>query len=97
VGYMLRNYGTQGIFGRLAGLLIGRARGYTAEQKAELEQIAVRIVRDEFGHPDLPIVTNLEFGHTDPQHILPLGVPIAIDCDRQTLELLEPACVPRGD
>lgn len=97
VGYMLRNYGMQGVFERLAGLLIGRARGYTAEQKAELEQTAVRIVRDEFGRPDLPIVTNLEFGHTDPQHMMPLGVRMAINCDEGALELLEPACALPGE
>ena len=91
VGYWLRNYGMQGVFDRLSGLLVGRARSYSDEAKAELDEMLVRVVAREFGRTDLPIVSNLDFGHTDPQWVLPLGVLAEIDTDAHTIRLLEPA------
>ena len=89
VKYVLRNYGVMGIFDRITGLLIGRARDYSDEEKAQLERIALQVVRDEFGRADLPIVCNMDFGHTDPQMILPLGVRAEIDPGKRTIRLLE--------
>jgi muramoyltetrapeptide carboxypeptidase LdcA involved in peptidoglycan recycling len=91
VGYWLRNYGVQGVFDRVSAILVGRARGYTDEEKAELDETLVRIVGGEFGASALPIVSNLDFGHTDPQWILPLGVRAEIDVDARSFGLLEPA------
>jgi muramoyltetrapeptide carboxypeptidase LdcA involved in peptidoglycan recycling len=39
----------------------------------------------------VPIVTNMDFGHTDPQWILPLGVEAELDPASNTFRLLEPA------
>ena len=91
VGYWLRNYGVQGVFDRVSGVLVGRARGYSDAEKAELDDMFVRVIAREFGASELPIVTNLDFGHTDPQWILPLGVCVEIDADARRIRLLEPA------
>jgi muramoyltetrapeptide carboxypeptidase LdcA involved in peptidoglycan recycling len=91
VGYWLRNYGVQGVFDRVSAILVGRARGYTDAEKAELDRTVVDIVAGEFGATAIPIVTNLDFGHTDPQWILPLGVRAEIDIDAHRFRLLEPA------
>lgn len=91
VGYWLRNYGMQGVFDRVSALLVGRARDYDAAAKAELDEMVVRVVAGEFGRPDLPIVTNLDFGHTDPQWVMPLGVLAEVDPSRRSIRLLEPA------
>lgn len=72
VGYWLRNWAAQGILSELAGLLLARPRGYTPEMKAEL-YAWVRRVLAEAGREDLPVVANLDFGHTSPQLTLPLG------------------------
>jgi muramoyltetrapeptide carboxypeptidase LdcA involved in peptidoglycan recycling len=53
--------------------------------------MVVRVVANEFGATELPIVTNLDFGHTDPQWILPLGIRAEIDTQAGTFRLLEPA------
>lgn len=90
--YWLFNYGVQGVFERASALLIGRARGYTDAEKAELDQMIIDVVVGEFGANDLAIVTSMDFGHTDPQWILPLGVQASLDCDAKTFRLLEPAC-----
>ncbi len=93
VRYWLFNYGVQGVFERASALLVGRARSYSDDEKAELDQMIIDVVVGEFGAKDLTIVTNMDFGHTDPQWILPLGVQAALDCDARTFRLLEPACM----
>lgn len=85
----LRNYGTQGIFDRIRGILFGRARDYTDEQKIALVDMIRDLLTIEFHHPDLPVVANLDFGHTDPQWIMPNGVMAEIDCTAQRIRLLE--------
>lgn len=87
---ILRSFGVQGIFDRVTGVLVGRARDHSAEEKAALEAAIRGVVAEEFGRPDLPIVANLPFGHTDPQWVLPLGVQAELDVDAQTLRLIEP-------
>ena len=91
VTWMLRNYGMQGIFDKINGVLMGRPRDYADDEKKALYEALVTVVAQEFGRADLPIIANVDFGHTDPQVILPLGVPVEIDCDKQSLTLLEPA------
>ncbi|MCI4328011.1 MAG: LD-carboxypeptidase [Thermoplasmata archaeon] len=88
---MLRNYGVSGILGRIAGLLFGRPRGYTDTARRELDAGIRRTVVEEFGRADLPIVTHLDFGHTDPQWVLPVGGRARLDPAAPSLELLEPA------
>lgn len=87
----LRNYGLQGVFEEVGAILFGRARGYTDEQKRELDRVLVSVVAEEFSRPDLPIVSNMDFGHTDPQFLLPLGVEAEVDASRKTFRLLEPS------
>lgn len=89
VKYMLRNYGSQGILDQIKGLLFGRPRDYTEAEKSQLAEIILNVVVTEFGRPDLPVVTNMDFGHTDPQFILPLGVKAEIDCQAKTFGLIE--------
>src|SRR3984885_4485341 len=43
----------------------------------------------ELGLSSLPLVTRMDFGHTDPKFIVPIGVEAEIDCDRQQIRFLE--------
>lgn len=90
VEYWLRNYATQGILGEAAALLIARPRGYTDEQKETLWQ-AVKKVLAEVDRGDMPVVADLDVGHTSPMMTLPLGCKIAVDPEKKTVALLEPA------
>lgn len=85
----LRNFGIQGLLDRIGGILIGRARDYSDEEKKKLDSGILSVVKDEFDKPDLSVVTNLDFGHTDPQFIIPLGAKAEIDPDRRSFRLLE--------
>lgn len=89
VKYMLRNYGSQGIYERLNALLVGRPHGYTAAHKQRLDEILVSVIATEFGRPELLIVSNMDFGHTDPQWIMPLGVQAQLDPTQKSFKLLE--------
>jgi muramoyltetrapeptide carboxypeptidase LdcA involved in peptidoglycan recycling len=90
VKWTLRNYGVQGIFDKVAAILFGRPRDYSTDQRQELDAAIKEIVGVEFERPDLPVMTNMDFGHTDPQIVLPLGVKAELDCESRTLRLIEP-------
>ncbi|MBU2566736.1 LD-carboxypeptidase [Patescibacteria group bacterium] len=89
VKYMLRNYGMQGIFDKISALLIGRPKEYSDTEKKDLDEVVLKIVKHEFGNQNLPIITNMDFGHTDPQWILPLGINAEVDCNKKEFKLTE--------
>ncbi len=85
----LRTLGAMGVIDRLAGLLLGRARDHSYQEKRDLETTVRSVIADELDRPDLPILANLAFGHTDPQWVLPIGATAELDLERRTLTLLE--------
>lgn len=89
VKWMLRNYGTQGIFSKINALIFGRARDYSESEKKELDDTILQVVRNEFKNNELLIISNMDFGHTDPQVILPLGVEAEINPSNKSFKLLE--------
>ncbi|TQF71102.1 S66 family peptidase [Pseudoalteromonas luteoviolacea] len=89
VKYWLRNYGVMGAFEQVSGILFGRARDYSDEEKAQLDEVIVSVVAGEFGCNELTLVSNLDFGHTDPQVILPQGIMTEINSDTKQIRLLE--------
>jgi len=87
----LRTFGILGGLDRIAGLLMGRPAGYSEDEKQKLDQNISAVVSEEFHKSNLPIVTNVDFGHTDPQLIIPLGVEAEIDCETKRFRLVETA------
>ena len=87
----LRNFGMQGVFDKVKALLFGRARDYSDQEKKQLESTIVSVVAQEFNHPEIPVIANMDFGHTEPQFILPLGVEAEVDCQSKKFRLLENA------
>jgi muramoyltetrapeptide carboxypeptidase LdcA involved in peptidoglycan recycling len=49
------------------------------------------VVTREEGLADLPIVTQMDFGHTDPMFVLPYGVRAEIDSENKRVAILENA------
>jgi muramoyltetrapeptide carboxypeptidase LdcA involved in peptidoglycan recycling len=87
--YMLRNYGIQGAFAHASGVFFGRPKAYTEIEKKDLYEALRRVVGIEFERPDLPVVANMDFGHTDPKMVLPLGGKVRIDCAAKEVCFLE--------
>jgi len=87
--WILRNLAAQGIFDVVKGILVGKpARRSKYEPYKEVYR---RVVGREAGHPELPVLYNVNIGHADPIGVLPIGVRARLDADRKTLRLLESA------
>lgn len=84
--WWLRNYAQQGILQAAQGILVGRPdnNAYVQEYNAELRKVLA-----EEGLADLPVITEMDFGHTSPTFTLPYGVLAQIDCANRTFSLLE--------
>jgi muramoyltetrapeptide carboxypeptidase LdcA involved in peptidoglycan recycling len=84
----LRNYASQGILNSFSALLFARPCSYTSEMKEQLQQSILKVLK-EVGREDLPVVANMDIGHTTPMMVLPNGCRVAVDAGRKTVELLE--------
>ena len=92
VKYGLRTYLALGILEKLTGILFARpGGGIPAEKFAEYDQVLLEVIRDEAGLKNLPIITHMDFGHTDPMMVLPYGVQAEINCEKQQFSILENA------
>jgi muramoyltetrapeptide carboxypeptidase LdcA involved in peptidoglycan recycling len=89
VRWMLRNYGIQGVFDKVSAILLARPRDYSDDEKTRLDEMIKDVIGEEFGKENLPIMTNLDFGHTDPQFVLPLGIKAQVDLNAKTFKLVE--------
>ncbi|MUV37745.1 Muramoyltetrapeptide carboxypeptidase [Lentibacillus sp. JNUCC-1] len=84
--YWLRNYAAQGILQKANGMIFGKPQD---EAYYEAYKKAIKTVMREYGLDDLPIMYNMNFGHTEPKMILPYGAEAEIDCENQTFAILE--------
>lgn len=89
VSHVLRNFGVQGILNNIKAILVGRPRDYSEEETKELEEKIINVVNKEFNCKDTPIVTRMDFGHTDPQIIFPLGTKAEVDPKNKKFRLIE--------
>ncbi|MFA6942130.1 MAG: S66 peptidase family protein [Clostridiaceae bacterium] len=88
VGSMLRNYGTQGILNKVKGIIFGRPKDYSDLEKEELKGIISDILNIEY-KTDIPVFFNVDFGHTDPKIILPLGALVKLSIKDKGITLME--------
>ncbi len=68
-----------GVFENVSGVLAGKPMDETYAQ--EYRHLLVDVV----GRADLPIVFNLNIGHSMPRCIIPFGVDATVDVERQTI------------
>lgn len=86
----IRNYGSQGILADINGIILARPGGELADDKLQQYDVALKsVVSDELGLKDLPILCQMDFGHTDPMFVIPYGVEAEIDCSNAALSILE--------
>lgn len=90
----LRNYGSQGILQKLSGILVGRPGGGIPEAEfCKYDDALIQVVSKELGLTHLPILTRMDFGHTDPAFVIPYGVQAEIHCEEGRLFMHESAVV----
>lgn len=88
----LRVFAAMGLLQNLSGILFGRPGGEVPIDKFdEYDQAILEVVNHEEGLTDLPIITNMDFGHTSPIFVLPYGVQAEIDSDNKRFSILENA------
>ncbi|GAB3899107.1 hypothetical protein [Spirosoma agri] len=82
----MRNYAEQGILKTASGLILGRPdnNDYVNEYTEEL----LKVLREE-NLTDMPVITEMDFGHTCPVFTIPYGSMAQIDCTTRTFSLLE--------
>ena len=78
-----------GAFDRIAGLIIGPVEGISILEGTT--QTLREVVDDVVGDRDIPILANVNCGHSGPNVPLPLGVRAAVDADARTIELVQAA------
>lgn len=89
LSWYLRNLQAQGILDVIVGILVGKpARRSKYEPYKEVFR---KVVGFEAGHPELPILCNVNFGHAEPICVLPIGAMCRLDADKKTITLLESA------
>lgn len=93
VRYWLRNYAAQGILQTLGGILLARPDPQGDDSYQSRLEAAVVESLEEAGLSDLPVLSGLDFGHTQPMLTLPYGAQAQIDCANATLTILEAGVV----
>lgn len=79
--YILRNYGLQGVFQDAKAILFGRFANMSKNEIEEYKKIINNVIYKEF-ESNIPIILNLDFGHTYSQQIFPIGVKMNISIDK---------------
>jgi muramoyltetrapeptide carboxypeptidase LdcA involved in peptidoglycan recycling len=85
----LRCLGAIGILHKISGLLFGRIRN---RESFELyDKVLIETFYHDLGLNNLPIVTRMDFGHTEPMMTIPIGMNARIDCEEKTFSIIESA------
>jgi muramoyltetrapeptide carboxypeptidase LdcA involved in peptidoglycan recycling len=91
---ILRAFAALGVLRGLSGILLGRPGGQVpTERFGEYAEAILKVVAEEEDLTELPIITGMDFGHTDPMFVLPYGVQAEINCERRQFAILEGAVV----
>ncbi len=84
----LRIYGINGYLDQVRGIVF--AKPYDEENYAGYNK-AIRQVLAEFHLEELPVLVNMNFGHTEPKICLPYGALAEINCTEKSFSILETA------
>jgi muramoyltetrapeptide carboxypeptidase LdcA involved in peptidoglycan recycling len=87
----LRNLGAQGILKVLNGLLFSKPGGSINPSTFPEYDKAIMTVLKEYDRTDLAVITNMDFGHTDPMITLPYGILAEIDVAQEKFSILDAA------
>ena len=90
----IRSLAAMGVLERLGGILFGRPGGQIPPEMFQSYDAALcNTIRVEYGLGELPIVTNMDFGHTDPVFVFPVGLQVRINSAQRHISIDESAVV----
>ena len=85
--------GERGLLQRFAAIVWARPKAWSHDQRNDADARA-RYTREQYEavlaavteyHPDVPLIFGVDFGHTDPQHVIPSGGTVTVDGERRQL------------
>lgn len=90
---VVRAFGERGILERIQGVLVGRPKAWEFDKQNSLDekkeycknQREVILTTIRTYNQEIPVVQNLNFGHTDPQIPMPYGNTVRIDPEQQQI------------
>lgn len=85
VSYFLRHLVALGIIDKIKGIIVGKPKGETYYN--EYKDVFNKIINKESKNTKLPILYNVNFGHSAPMCILPYGGEVKIDLDNKKIIL----------
>jgi muramoyltetrapeptide carboxypeptidase LdcA involved in peptidoglycan recycling len=92
---VLMGMGERGLLQQFAAVLWARPKAWSFEQPravaerasyVEAQRDAVLTALAEY-HPEVPVVFGVDFGHTDPQYVIPSGGEITVDGEYERIEV----------
>lgn len=95
VSDFVQAYAARGFFSRTAAVFVAHPKTRFLGKPPPQGEIEYRVSQREailnrmrdFGHEDIPVVFQMNFGHTDPQTIIPFGGWCEIDLDAQSISI----------
>lgn len=87
IKYILRNLQAQGVLDVINGIIVGKP--VNEKYYEEYKQVYKTVIGEEAKRPNLPIMYNVNFGHTSPTAIIPYGIECELDCKEKQIKLLE--------
>jgi muramoyltetrapeptide carboxypeptidase LdcA involved in peptidoglycan recycling len=83
--------GERGLLQQFSGVVWARPKAWPGDpgekaQYTEAQRDVVLSALDEY-HPNVPLVFGVDFGHTDPQYVIPSGGEVVLDTVRQRFEV----------
>ncbi|MBN8549993.1 MAG: LD-carboxypeptidase [Deltaproteobacteria bacterium] len=89
---LLRVLGACGSLQKAKALLFGRPGGFKNPASSDqYDKAILSAINEELGLTHLPIITDMDFGHTDPLMTIPYGIEAQIDCDAKVFSICEAA------
>lgn len=77
-----------GILKRVCGLIVGRFPSATGfDERRTLDELLLRVTEEY----DIPVISGVDFGHTEPMATLPIGIPCLMDAVQRRIRYLMPA------
>ncbi|MFZ3590677.1 hypothetical protein ACOI1C_15845 [Bacillus sp. DJP31] len=79
-----------GVFDEIRGLIVGKHEHFNnLDSPFTIEELLIEII----GDTNIPILTNVDIGHTFPSHVFPIGIEIELDASSGTITFLEDAVI----
>src|SRR4051812_11119925 len=75
-----------GVYQQIKGLVVGRfhsKHGFTEQDSLEM------ILENALAGYNFPVITNVDFGHTDPLITIPIGTKCSVDTAKLEISFLE--------